>query len=704
MKRFLISLSVLFSFYAGANACGYEEESDRYYMFSYCDNSFRDKYESAMDEFWKVYCNKDYRPWHEELVKAANAKNDVAMKLYLRELGKYDEISQQVQNTWEYPTALELSKRKETLRSIVNVAKANLNGKYGSHWALLVMRANMLLNNHQDNIQFFTTKAKAYPNDCYKDMMRNIYARDLLLTGKKQQAWNIYAEQNDQQSLLWSVRKYTNLAGIKTLCAENPNAPVLNFLVQTYVNRIQSLVNESENVFPYLDYSNIIWGKAYAQVSSNQMQEFKDFIAFSKQMAQSGKSKVPCMWMSAASLVNYFIHDNKQAKSCIDMAMNMEGTEAMKDNARRIRMLVEPTVVNVKSNEFKSFIAKELRWLDSKADKAVDSDEWNARERIIKHSIAAEYDRCNEQSYVMALHAISDFNSSDRWAENKTADDCFDYSSYSFCMIDKLTAKEIEQHFKAIDDNTKDPLSQYLSEKLSARYSENYRNDLIGTKLIAENKLAEAIPYLQKVQQKYLNSQAIGYYVYHRDYKTPFWNGFQSIDAPLYDDNGNLINYKLNGNVKVNFCKDILALKNKYGAANLETRKQIAYELATYYFQASYKGQCWFITHYGQSVGDEQNPKEANFPEIARQYLKDAVTSSDNALKTAAMFAQVSTSGDSWYSYEYDSNYNQVFKINYGSEQYSKLKALNNYVRTTGFEPEYISNCDVIAQFRKKGY
>lgn len=677
-----------------------EDQSDKYYMFCFCKGTFRDKNVQEMDQFWKDYCKKDFRPWHDELVKAAKGKNDQAMLIYLQQNKIYNDICDELSNTWEYPTALQLSQRKQKLRGVLTVAKANLNTKYGSRWALLLMRANMLLNNHQENITFFTNTAKKYPNDCYKDLMRNIYARDLLLTGKKQQAWNIYAEQNDQESLLWSVRKFTNLAGIKSLCNENPNAPVINYLVQTYVNRIQSLVDEKENGYAtYLDYTNVIWGKAYAQVSSNQNQEFKGFVDYAKQMAQGGKTEVPCMWMSAAALVNYFMHDNQQAKLCIDKAMDMKGTQAMKDNARRIRLLIEPTVADVKSNQFKSFLANELRWLDSTIKDDDVSDISLARERIVKHAVASEYARRNDKTIELGLHAVADYNESLKWDDYYKGR--YNYSSESFHVMKNMTAQEVQQYFNTLENNAGDPVVAYLSSKLSKRYNENFKNDLIGTKLIAENKLAEALQYLKKVDMNYLESQAIAFYAANRDYKTPAWEGYQSIDASMYDDEGELAKVSLNKNVKVEFCKDVIDMQNRYTAADADVRKQIAYQLATAYFQASYKGQCWFITHYGQSCMDEQNPKEADFPKIAHKYLDEAATSADSRLKSEALLGLVGIAPDLWATEEYDDNYNLYWKINRNSVQYSALNKLDSHIKSTNSAPEYVSNCDVLLTFRK---
>ena len=63
-------------------------------------------------------------------------------------------------------------------------------------------------------------------------MMRNIYAGALFHTGHKKEAFDIYAEQGDQTSIRWAMRKYRNLAGIQTIFEENPNAPTLYYLVQ----------------------------------------------------------------------------------------------------------------------------------------------------------------------------------------------------------------------------------------------------------------------------------------------------------------------------------------------------------------------------------------------------------------------------------------------------------------------------------------
>ncbi|MCF0209206.1 MAG: hypothetical protein HUK07_07115 [Bacteroidaceae bacterium] len=347
-------------------------------------------------------------------------------------------------------------------------------------------------------------------------------------------------------------------------------------------------------------------------------------------------------------------------------------------------------------------MVQELRWLDSKVQENRDNRDWCVRQRIISIGLSNEFARHNNKYMVLAFDALCDYhNNAFDWNGNKLSE-CYDYSSKSFSAIDRFTSDEIIAYFKSVKQPANTPLAKYVSEKLMQQYSVDYINDVIGTKLLAENKLAEAIPYLKKVSQRYIDNQTIAYYVAHRDYKTPAWYGQQKIDAEEYDDNGNKIVYPLNGNVKVNFCNDVIALQNKFAIADFDVRKQLAYELAGYYYQASFKGQCWFITHYGQSIRDEQNPKEANFPEIARNYLADAATSSNPQVRLAAMFGQVGAAPDLWREESYDENYNTIWVVYEYSKQYGYLSQLDSYLKTVDAIPDYISNCDVLKQFRKQ--
>ena len=74
-------------------------------------------------------------------------------------------------------------------------------------------------------------------------------------------------------------------------------------------------------------------------------------------------------------------------------------------------------------------------------------------------------------------------------------------------------------------------------------------------------------------------------------------------------------------------------------AGDIAQKKQLAYDIAVRFFQASFKGDCWFLTHYGWSCGDEQNPQEKDFLQAAVTYLNEAKTANNFELKQKSLYA-----------------------------------------------------------------
>ena len=66
------------------------------------------------------------------------------------------------------------------------------------------------------------------------------------------------------------------------------------------------------------------------------------------------------------------------------------------------------------------------------------------------------------------------------------------------------------------------------------------------------------------------------------------------------------------------------------------------------------------------------------------------------------MFGQVGAAPDLWREESYDENYNTIWVVYEYSKQYGYLSQLDSYLKTVDAIPDYISNCDVLKQFRKQ--
>ena len=190
-----------------------------YYLFSVLQpQDWQDRvYQQTLDN-WQAYANGEKMDWFDAdvLRTVAKKKSDVLMVHYLDHLTAYLNVVQEAKASWEYPSKLEVQQYQKELERIRDYALSNTNGTLRSQHALLYMRCNMMLEQHQENIRFWEQKASKYIRSVYREMMRNIYAGALLKTGKVDAATAIYAEQGDVSSLYTYYYKKRSYEAIKT--------------------------------------------------------------------------------------------------------------------------------------------------------------------------------------------------------------------------------------------------------------------------------------------------------------------------------------------------------------------------------------------------------------------------------------------------------------------------------------------------------
>ena len=639
---------------------------------------------NQFDKFWQNYMNEDnigYRWSKDRIMETAKSKGDTDMVAYLTQLNAFLDICDQLEETWSYPTKEQLAARKTTLQNMKTAAANYRGARLRSQYALLAMRANMLLKDHQANLAYWKSKSGNLPDNIYKEMMRNIYAGALFHTGNKKEAFEIYAEQGDQVSIRWAMRKYRNLAGIQNIYSENPNAATLYYLVQDFVNNVQeSIDTDDPEWIKNIDHVQIKAGEAM------------QFVEFAEKAAANSAVSDQCLWKTAAALTTYLLGNRKQAAQAIEQAMKLNGAQRTKDNARCMRLLVLAGDPGVKGK----FLRTEMEWLDAKVA-AEGKDDYcftNARDRILHQSLIERYQRTGNQEMVLAVQSLGDFHNEESEYWNTR------YSSDFNIVLDSMDASQLKKFYSFISSSRKDPLESYVTGKV---YKDaNYYNDMIGTKLLAQNSFEEAIPYFEKIPLSFFCGQNISYYAANRDWTVPRWLKRQCMPE---GDNDGPNSGKLNENKKLKFCREMLDLKSRHDlAANGPERNKLAYQLAVRYQQASLRGDCWYLTGYGWSVDGELMPWQANFEKLAADYLSENKTVSDFKLRTESIYALAYLAYDGpWAESSYDW---QTEQTNYdprpGTHQFKALTELSQFARQNASRmPAYVTKCDVLKEFRK---
>ncbi len=686
MKRFLVTNLMAMAFFINGWSCAGEYSTHNYYMMDVAPRNVNLlNLEERFNQYWKNYTGNEYTEYRwsqDKIMEAARQKNDTDMMAYLTHLNNYLDISHQLGETWDYPTKEQLAERRATLQNMRKAAESYKGARLRAQYALLAMRANMLLNDHEANISYWKAKGGSLPESAYKDMMRNIYAGALYHTGQKKEAFDIYAEQGDQTSIRWAMRKYRNLAGIQTIFEENPNAPTLYYLVQDFVNNVQESIDT--------DDAELIKMVGRLQLS---MGEAGRFVEFADKAAANGAVKDRCLWKTASALTSWLLGRKEQAAKAADEAMKLDGAERTKDNARCVRLLVMAGNDKVKGKTLR----QEMEWLDAKAatEKEEDYCFSNARDRILRRALFNKYNLAGNLNMALAVTGVeweprtTEF-AADSWNRN--------YSGEFYYALDTLNTAQLQDYYRFISGRHKDAFEAYVVEH--SFVDADYFNDLIGTRLMAENKFEEAIPWLEKVPVSFLNSQNISYYATHRDWTVSRWLQEQDMGEGEFDgpQSG-----KLSENMKLKFCREVLQLRSQFQLASEAQRPQLAYQLGVRYDQASNCGDCWYLTDYGWTSMPDLKPWQADFEKIACQWLDESKLTTDFKLRTQSLF------GLSFIAYDgpwLERNMNwatgkETLIPHPETHQYQALAELSEFARQNASKmPEYVTKCDLIRQFR----
>lgn len=678
MKRFII-ISLLCVFAMPMMACLWWDTTNSYLFSMYEQKNFKNRVERICNDNWKAYLGstEEYFWFNaDDAIKAARKKGDILMVSYLQNLKKYlncVDIEQRKQYEWNYPTPQDINNQKLDLLAVRTYALGKTKTKLRSQHALLYMRCNMILGRHQDNINFWEQTASKFIETVYKDMMKNIYAGALYKSGRTAEAGEMFAEMDDYESLMTIYYKKRSFQAISQQYQQNPNAKVLTFLLQDFVNNAQ----EAEDAKTEGALGGKLFIRDINQQESAQMQQF------CQKVVREGKTETPIMWQSAKAWLEYLVGKKQEALKDINAAMQMEGTQRMKDNARVLKFFMT-TATAKPSDSFDTYFTEELTWLQSKqqtADGFFDS----AMRRLSYQAIVPHYQNKPEQQ--LALMIIT----------NNT-----DYIE----RMETMPVTDLEKFFYYTKVPGDKPFDQFLQHQFQINDSSYI--ELIGTKYMRLAKWDKAIEWLSKLPLTYFNyhhSQEYLYYSTARKYDVEPWLTRQWLDS----SNAYKREQKWNKNIKLEFCKEMQTMESSLNILQDKALDQRYYDLAVRYAQASLKGDCWWLLRNSKNIYDSVRVNEIDFGAKAVELLQKTTMTKDKNLKLKAMFAMgwqelynATPGAKLWTSNEWNEQAaDYIRQYNRESWQFRAFQNLYNMVENTPNKPAYITKCDEYDQFRQ---
>ena len=680
MKRFII-ISLLTALTLPMAACIWFTNHN-YYLFKLYDSSeFKDRVQKISEDNWKAYIGstKEYY-WFdaEEIIKAAKQKGDGLMVSYVQNLQKYlacVDIEDRKQYQWNYPTKEELDQARQDLQTIRTYALSKTNTRLRSQHALLYMRCNMMLGKHQENISFWEKTASQLIETVYKDMMKNIYAGALYKTGKEDLAGELFAEMGDYQSLMTQYYKKRSFLAIQQEYRKNPNAKVLPFLLQDFVNNTQEAYDAQNEDG---EFGGKLFIRDISRQEAWQMQQFCELVV------REGKTETPIMWKSAKAWLEYMAGNRKEAAQDIIDAASLEGTPRMKDCARELMLYI--TAVQAKPSEtFDDYLADELEWLSQR--KSTENEDEGQAYRVI--------DRLTHQ-VLIKRYAYS--------PERTAALMDFSYSNLYGDYIDTMRVDKLEKYLIFKNIPAKNKLDKFLKTQLRKDEQQSIE-ELIGTKYMRLRQWDKAIEWLKNIPATFYTERGYAVYAANRKYSVEPWCKRQWLpESVTYSDT----KWKIWENPKLNFAKEMQMMESSLNILSGKALEQHCYNLAIRYAQASYRGDCWWLMRDSKSWSDSLRVNETDFIAKTQEMLQKTALTTDLSLKVKALFAmgwaELYDEGDLWRESVWnDQTSEYVWEEHPQAAQYRAYAALKDLEQTNTLPAnQYVSRCDDYVLFKRE--
>ena len=512
MKRFISVSLLLVVCTVKAMACAIPATHNWYLFRVLPADNFSARTSELCRQNWQVYTDGDMASdWfdHEAVLNAARRKGDRLMQDYVKHLLDYQKISADVgEESWDYPTKDELASRRQRLEALRDYAAALLDSRLRSQHALLMMRCNIQLGDHEANIDFWEQTACRYIETVYRDMMRNIYACALLRNNHADEATAIYMEQGDVASLNFYYYNKRTVDDIRRIYDDNPDSPAMPCLLQDLANNAQETIDEMQDCnWP---------GKEYFRTIREAEAEAVGQLA--RRAVSDGKTSEPALWRSVEAWLQYCFGDRRKAVETINEACTLKGSRRVKENARVLRLYI---FADVGAHVNDDFLTTELNWLEQRADEERGADQWydnyftRVYDRLVHQVTTRRFCDASRPEVAIALLAANDEMPRRFYRQHPIADDDEEYGYYDdedpnynyryaddvFALIDTIPTADVERY---LNFQPRTSLERWAS--MRAGHTHEFLHELLGTRYLRSRQATGA----DRQQQAY--QLAVRYY------------------------------------------------------------------------------------------------------------------------------------------------------------------------------------------------
>lgn len=417
------------------------------------------------------------------------------------------------------------------------------------------------------------------------------------------------ASDNDKLNILL-VNSMTNPGPVQNMLEEiakyDVNSENFKTLLVREVNKYEDWIKTPEisGGGPAVQFRGWTYDKTI--IEKNKKEDLENLSKFTNFMKTTVSPKIKDKAFANLVLAHlyYLKNDKANAKKYIKAAAKKVKTKKEKDQLAITRALINTISFKKYNAKFEKAIWKDLKHL-------IKSNIYNQKRDRSFHNLMLIIEKGYEKQ-----------NSIEKVALFKHY-----FGNSPFLYLDsKGSVSDIKNYMNIFDKwyNTKG-LQRFLLKKTHS-IDKNRYTDLMGTKMLRQDKLKEALEYYKQIPEDFWKTK---YY----------YNEFLQADPITIDKAPFAIKYNQQFVNKAFFIEKLINLKKEFDDATDERKAMIAILLGNIYYNMSYYGKSWHYIAYGKTAsGIKYYPANKNYSDChtAINYYKKAIALS-NDVNTKSM-------------------------------------------------------------------
>ncbi len=601
-KRYILAISLSVLSWTAGWACGWVGDDASYYNLFRCTNPLPNLEDQHIDEsalFWARYlgvaADEDFKNDMRYLRPEDfdDAESDNLLLSTLRSQGKTDaiellrlnrELEELVESrfSWSYRNVT-----TEDYQQLLNkVDSLSVSRALSKRKTFLKMRILSRLNADDAMMDLWNNEAKDWEPSEIRDRMEGYVAGIYFRQGNYDKALPVYFRLNDGGSISLCVNRMLDATSIEEAYQKDPNAMILGYILEDYANYFY---HANEHMDWKVDEEGYeIWSKVTVQR--------ENVMALAQKVVDEGKAKDLQMWQAFIGFMQMITDQNDLAYESFTKAQSLPGFTRLAHLLRHYKFNAA-LEMTAKPADFDKYAAEEIRYF-KEISKYLSEPESSVAHGLYSHDLMYRFYKYVDQRSNPTLSFLAH---------------CTLAPGAHWEMDDKLSTQQVKEVQSYVRHGGEGALGQCLVKYCGI--PEDQFNEMIGTKLMRDGNYTEAREYLAKVPNNYLRNLGIAVYLMNRTFPdTPFErkNRKDYYDVELTDIR----------NVKLEFCDQIIQLREQLSKAKGDAKADIAYQMANMLYQASPSGDLWALSEYfWSSYGTHRNEMNVQSIELLKLAL-----------------------------------------------------------------------------------